>query len=141
MIVCHPSKESFTRAVADRYVFVVRAVGHEVELRDLYAIGFDPVLKDAERPSTHGKGLAEDVGRELELLAGSHIFVLVCRIGFGMPPAMLKGYVDRVFGAGFSHRAVRGARADDAPADERQSAAQLHLIGVEPRLARRAGCL
>ena len=107
VIVCHPSKDSFTRAVADRYAFAVRAVGHEVELRDLYAIGFDPVLKDAERPSTQGSALAEDVGTELELLAGSDIFVLVYPIWFGMPPAMLKGYVDRVFGAGFSHRAVR----------------------------------
>ena len=107
IIVCHPSRDSFTCTVANRYALAAQRVRHEVVLRDLYAIGFDPVLKDAERPSANGSVLADDVERELALLAGSDIFVLIYPIWFGLPPAMLKGYVDRVFGAGFSHRAVR----------------------------------
>jgi NAD(P)H dehydrogenase (quinone) len=107
VIVCHPSQDSFTSAVADRYCAAVRAFGHDVVFRDLYEIGFDPVLKDEERPSSRGAALADDVCQELELLAGSDVFVLVYPIWFGTPPAMLKGYVDRVFGAGFSHRAVQ----------------------------------
>lgn len=107
VIVCHPSKDSFTSAVADRYCVAVRGSGHDVVLRDLYRMGFDPVLKDTERPSERNSALSDDISCELELLAGSDIFVLVYPIWFGMPPAMLKGYVDRVFGAGFSHRALR----------------------------------
>lgn len=107
VIVCHPSKDSFTRAVADRYCVAARKFGHDVVFRDLYSMGFDPVLKDEERPSSRSAALADDVSHELELLAGSDIFVLVYPIWFGMPPAMMTGYVDRVFGAGFSHRAVR----------------------------------
>ena len=107
VIVCHPSRTSFSCAVADRYAQAARRVRHDVIVRDLYDMGFDPVLKDAERPSSHGSVLADDVAAELELLAGSDIFVLVYPIWFGMPPAMLKGYVDRVLGAGFSHRAIR----------------------------------
>lgn len=106
VIICHPAASSFTHAVADRYCLAVGEVGHDVVVRDLYAMGFDPVLKDAERPSARGAVLADDVEHELRCLAGSDIFVLVYPIWFGMPPAMLKGYVDRVFGAGFSHRAV-----------------------------------
>jgi len=107
VIICHPSRSSFTRAVADRYCLSVRLVGHEAITRDLYGIGFDPVLKDDERPAARPYALAPDVAHELELLSGTDVFVFVYPIWFGGPPAMLKGYVDRVLGAGFSHRAVR----------------------------------
>lgn len=107
MIFCHPSKSSFTRAVADRYCETVRLIGHEAITRDLYGMAFDPVLKNEERPAAREFALASDVAHELELLSGTDVFVLVYPIWFGGPPAMLKGYVDRVLGAGFSHRAVR----------------------------------
>lgn len=110
VILCHPSAASFTRSVADRYSAAVTGLGHEVVLRDLYNMGFDPVLKDAERPTEHPAPPAPDVARELEMLAGSDVFVFVYPIWFGMPPAMLMGYVDRVLGAGFSYEAVRERR-------------------------------
>jgi NAD(P)H dehydrogenase (quinone) len=107
VIFCHPAATSFTQSVADRYCLAARQCGHEVITRNLYGMNFDPVLKDGERPSSHPYVLAPDVEHELELLSGTDVFVLVYPIWFGMPPAMLKGYVDRVLGAGFPHRAVR----------------------------------
>jgi NAD(P)H dehydrogenase (quinone) len=107
VILCHPEPDSFNAAVAARYCSVVRAIGHEVVLRDLYGIGFDPVLRGREQPGRSDFLLGDDVADELELLAGTSIFVFVYPVWFGTPPAMLKGYVERVLGAGFSHRAVR----------------------------------
>ncbi len=51
--------------------------------------------------------LADDVVEELSLLAGADVFVLIYPIWFGTPPAMMKGYIDRVLGAGFPYRAIR----------------------------------
>lgn len=96
VIVCHPSEDSFTMSMANRYVETVRGLGQEVVVRDLYRLGFDPVLHEEER---HGHPGA-DVSAEWAALGKADVFVLVYPIWFGAPPAMLKGYIDRVFGAG-----------------------------------------
>jgi NAD(P)H dehydrogenase (quinone) len=106
VIVAHPDPDSFTLSVARTYCAAVEAAGQTAVLRDLYRIGFDPVLKISERPSDAPFAPAPDVAAELELIAGSGAFVLVYPIWFGTPPAMLKGYIDRVLGAGFSPRAL-----------------------------------
>lgn len=96
VIACHPLEKSFTLSVARRYAQTVERHGHEVVLRDLYRIGFDPVLKAKER---RGKPAA-DIVREWIALGKPDVYVLVYPVWFGAPPAMLKGYIDRVFGAG-----------------------------------------
>ena len=96
MVVSHPSEDSFTLAVARRFLESVEAYGQAGFVRDLSRLGFDPLLKESER---HGE-VAADVEAELALLDGADVIVLVYPIWFGAPPAMLKGYVDRVFGAG-----------------------------------------
>jgi NAD(P)H dehydrogenase (quinone) len=96
IIAAHPSAKSFTLSVAERYAETVRARGHEAVIRDLYRMGFDPVLREQERQGNPG----EDVVQEWALLGKVDVFVLVYPIWFGTPPAMLKGYIDRVFGAG-----------------------------------------
>src|SRR3546814_6867753 len=48
-----------------------------------------------------------DVAEEVRLISGASVFVLIYPIWFGTPPAMLKGYVERVLGTGFSYRDVR----------------------------------
>lgn len=98
IIACHPLAKSFTMAIAEKYAATVKAHGHEVVIRDLYRAGFDPVLKAKERQGKPGA----DVTREWIALGKPDVFVLVYPIWFGTPPAMLKGYIDRVFGAGRS---------------------------------------
>lgn len=112
VILSHPSSDSFNATVAEEYCAVVREIGQEVILRDLYRMNFDPVLKANEQPGSANYSVSGDVAHELELLAGVSVLVLVYPIWFGTPPAMLKGYVERVLGSGFSHRAVR-ARAQN----------------------------
>lgn len=102
VIVAHPNVESFTMSVARAYCEAVEANGQVATLRDLYRSGFDPVLKSADRTTGDGFVPAEDVAAELDQLAGASIFVLVYPVWFGAPPAMIKGYVERVFGAGFA---------------------------------------
>lgn len=96
IIACHPDEKSFTLAVANRYAEEVRKHGHDAIIRDLYRMKFNPVLGSHERKGHPAK----DVNKEWGTLGKVDVFVLVYPIWFGTPPAMLKGYIDRVFGAG-----------------------------------------
>jgi len=102
VVLAHPDAGSFNAAVAETYCETVRECGQEAILRDLYAIGFDPVLKQAERPGRAGFHPSADVLAELDAIRGGDIFVLVYPVWFGTPPAMMKGYVERVLGSGVS---------------------------------------
>ncbi len=105
VIFAHPKARSFTGAVADAYSEAVQALGHTVVQRDLYRIGFDPVLKPEELPWADTKATAPDVTAERALLQGADVFVLVYPFWLNAPPAMMKGYLERVFGFGFGYGA------------------------------------
>ena len=79
----------------------------ECDIRDLYSLGFDPVLRASEQPSSKVFEPSKDVAAELATLENADVIVFVYPIWFGTPPAMLKGYVERVMGAGFGHRQMR----------------------------------
>lgn len=111
VILCHPAEESFNASVARTYCETVRELGQEAVLRDLYRIGFDPVLNADERPTVKEPVQRRDVAAEIESISGADIFVLIYPIWFGTPPAMMKGYVERVLGAGFSDQDVRARHA------------------------------
>lgn len=106
VIACHPDADSFTMSVASAYCGAVGARGQVAVLRDLYRIGFDPVLKSSERLPAEPFAPAPDVAAELELIGGSAAFVLIYPLWFGTPPAMMKGYIERVLGAGFSQQLI-----------------------------------
>ena len=106
VVLCHPESDSFIATIAEGYCAAVRDIGQEVVLRDLYRMKFDPVLTTNEQPGSANYAVSPDVAHELELLANVSVLVLVYPIWFGTPPAMLKGYVERVLGSGFSSQAV-----------------------------------
>jgi NAD(P)H dehydrogenase (quinone) len=107
IIACHPSEDSFTLSVARRYAEAVEAHGQRAIIRDLYRMNFDPVLREQARLG-HPEA---DVLREWDELAETDVFVLVYPIWYGSPPALLKGYIDRVFGAGRTRGLAENAEA------------------------------
>ena len=111
VILCHPDPDSFNSAVAAKYCAEVEEHGQVAVLRDLYRMNFDPVLRAHERPGLPTFMQSPEVDEELEIIANAQVLVLVYPIWFGTPPAMLKGYVDRVLGADFSFRAIRAREA------------------------------
>lgn len=118
VVLGHPGPNSLNSAIADRYVDAVRDTHQDAILRDLYRIGFDPLLKEAERASNGAEGASSDVQSELDKLRQCDILTFVYPLWFGMPPAIIKGYIDRVLGAGFrlddlnrsDHGLLRGKR-------------------------------
>ena len=103
VIVAHPDVDSFTLTMARAWCGAATSAGHKVELRDLYRIGFDPRLQDQEIPRPTGFSPGVDVLAERALIGDAEVFVFVYPLWFYAPPAMLKGYIDRVFGMGFGY--------------------------------------
>lgn len=101
VILAHPRRHSFTSAMAARYASTARDLGHEVLTRDLYAMDFDPRLKASELPDGQGFQPAPDVVEERARLEGADVIALFYPLWFNAPPAILKGYFDRVFIMGF----------------------------------------
>lgn len=101
VVLGHPSPDSFNAAIARRYVETIETNGHDAILRDLYALDFDPRLRESERLPGEGQPLSPDVADELGLAGECDVITFIYPLWFGMPPAIIKGYLDRVFGAGF----------------------------------------
>ncbi|MCR5875521.1 NAD(P)H-dependent oxidoreductase [Phenylobacterium sp. J426] len=101
VIRAHPAPDSLNAALAKACAEALTAQGHQVIVRDLYAMGFDPCLRAEEIPGPGEPRFGPDVLAERERLADVDLFVLVYPVWFNGPPAILKGYVDRVFGMGF----------------------------------------
>ena len=118
IIVGHPNPSSFTLAMANTYSACLTAHGHETIVRDLYRLNFDPCLKLSEMPTRPDWGPAPDVQVERELMNDVNAFAFVYPLWFNSPPAIIKGYIDRVFGVGFGY-------------------AYLHAGGQEPLLTNR----
>lgn len=98
VILAHPAAGSFNRAIADRYCAAVRQSGQQARVRDLYDLGFDPRLYANHRPGRDTNTISGDVVGEMGMLRDADAIVFIYPIWFGMPPAMIKGYVDRVLG-------------------------------------------
>lgn len=119
VILAHPNAKSFNATVAETYRRAVEEHGQEVVVRDLYALGFDPILKASERPGPDLMEASPDVREELDIVAGTDVLVLVYPIWFGMPPAMMKGYIDRVLGYAVTPRSVQGRHGNGLLTDSR----------------------
>jgi len=108
VVLAHPKPTSFCAAIARTCVEHLRARGDEVVLRDLYALDFDPRLRADELPTSIGATPASDAARERTALAGVRSLIFVYPFWFNAPPAILKGYVDRVLGMGFGYASISG---------------------------------
>ena len=99
VVYAHPLGDSLAASLRDAACRGLEAAGYDVEVIDLYASGFDPNLSAAERAAYMGETYAvpPEVSEHCRKLREAEILVLVFpQWWFGMP-AILKGFVDRVF--------------------------------------------
>jgi len=98
LIYCHPDPQSFAAAIRDTAMGVLTHAGHDVRLVDLYAIGFDPVMSRAERRAYFDRGGNDAAVREhLDHLRWAEALLFIYPTWWYGQPAMLKGWLDRVF--------------------------------------------
>ena len=105
IIISHPAKASFTASAATAYAEACEALGHRTVTRDLYRLDFDPCLKVQELPLETEFRPAPDAVAERDILKDCDVFALFYPLWLNAPPAMMKGYLERIFGFGFAYGA------------------------------------
>jgi putative NADPH-quinone reductase len=101
LILGHQRPGSFCHAIAQTATEELRAAGHDVVYHDLYAEGFDPVLPQAE--IAKDAELAATVAQHCREVVAAEAYVVVHPNWWAMPPAVLKGWLDRVLRQGVAY--------------------------------------
>jgi NAD(P)H dehydrogenase (quinone) len=115
-VFCHPDPNSYGAALARAARAALEGRGHTVKFIDLYAEGFNPVLSLAEKtnylPNTAYN--IELVKPHIDALQWAEAFVVYYPTWYYGPPAMLKGWLERVWlpGVSFSVPKKKGERAE-----------------------------
>jgi NAD(P)H dehydrogenase (quinone) len=135
IVLAHPESQSFNAHLAGLARRTLEARGWQVSLSDLYAMGFDPCERAAhyadrqnpERFDVQGEQrfasdrgtIPEDIGREIARVDRADLVILQYPMWWHLPPAMLKGWFDRLLVYGevytstkrFEHGRFAGAKA------------------------------
>ncbi|MEI7755005.1 MAG: NAD(P)H-dependent oxidoreductase [Actinomycetota bacterium] len=105
VVLTHPREQSFTRAACDAAVSGLTRAGHEVTVLDLYAMGFEPAMTNAEIVAYHSDEPILDplVAQSAAALQAAQILVFVYPTWWSGLPAMLKGWLEKTLvpGVGF----------------------------------------
>ena len=109
VITAHPSAKSFNRAVVEAYTSALTQRGHRVDCRDLYAMSFNPVLSARDLAAASRGKASRDIRAEQAAIRRADVVTLISPLWWSGFPAMLKGYLDRVFCAGFAY-VIKGDR-------------------------------
>ncbi|MCG6533554.1 MAG: NAD(P)H-dependent oxidoreductase [Syntrophales bacterium LBB04] len=113
VILAHPTAGSFNHAIALKAVKALKRNGHDVFFHDLYQERFDPLLTGAEIPRE--APLPPEINRHcLEIVEADGI-VIIHPNWWGQPPAILKGWVDRVIRPGIAYEFLEGDMGGGIP--------------------------
>lgn len=97
IIYSNPETESFSHRILECVKDYSIEKGHELVVRDLYAMGFNPILSGEELKALEKDGsVPDDVKAEHEFLFWADVITFIHPIWWSVP-AMMKGYYDRVF--------------------------------------------
>ena len=113
VVVAHPDPSSFNHAIAEAVVDELSMAGHAVSFHDLHGERFDPVLPAAE--IAFSAVLPPAITAYCAEIAAADGIVVVHPNWWGQPPAILKGWIDRVIRPGVAYRFVEGDDGDGIP--------------------------
>ena len=133
VILAHPDDGSFNHAIARTAVEQLESNGHEVFFHDLYKERFDPMLTKEEIPE--GAHVPEPIVSHCREIVQATGIVVVHPNWWGQPPAVLKGWVDRVFRPGVAYEFVEGDSGEGIPRGllKASTAIVFNTSNTEPR--------
>jgi NAD(P)H dehydrogenase (quinone) len=113
IILAHPDPNSFNHAIAQTAVEAIKANGHRVFFHDLYQEKLDPLLNAEEiaKDST----LPAAIRKHCDEITATDGIVIVHPNWWGQPPAILKGWVDRVLRPGVAYEFQEGDLGEGVP--------------------------
>jgi len=113
VILAHPDNSSFNHAIAYTAIEVLQQNGHEVSFHDLYKENFNPLLTSNEIPKD--VPLPNEIEKQCQEVSEADGFVIVHPNWWGMPPAMLTGWIDRVIRPGIAYKFLETDSGEGIP--------------------------
>jgi NAD(P)H dehydrogenase (quinone) len=109
IVVAHPAEDSFTIGLTRAYAAELEKLGHSQRTYDLYRMGFNPVLVAHELlPVSADHPESADIVRAQDDIRAADVLTVIYPIWWMAMPAMMKGYIDRVFARGFAYDSLNG---------------------------------
>ncbi|MBK5197943.1 MAG: NAD(P)H-dependent oxidoreductase [Methyloceanibacter sp.] len=109
IVAAHPAADSFTMGLTRTYAAELEKLGHSQRTYDLYRMGFDPVLAAHELvPVSADHPASADVVQAQDDICAADALTVIYPLWWLSMPAMMKGYIDRVFARGFAYEAHNG---------------------------------
>ena len=107
LVIAHPRRSSLTGQVADAFSEAAQANGHAFEVADLAREAFDPVLREDDDPDWNDpdKVYSEAVRNEMRRVERNEATVMIFPVYWWSMPALLKGWIDRVWNNGWAYGA------------------------------------
>lgn len=119
LVYAHPEPRSLNGSLRDFAIAHLQAAGHHVQLSDLYAMGWKAVLDAADNgadlpdrrfdPSADSLQAfaagtqSADIAQEQDKLRWADVLILQFPLWWFSMPAILKGWIDRVYACGFAY--------------------------------------
>ncbi len=108
VIYAHPDHESHAKHTLELVESKLKSRKENYEVLDLYHMKFDPILSKEDLYDSKTKGPAKDVAKMQGKITNSNHLIVIYPIWWNGMPAILKGFIDRVFSGGYAFKYVNG---------------------------------
>jgi putative NADPH-quinone reductase len=113
IVLAHPDSSSFNHAIADIVVKGLQDADHTAIFHDLYRERFDPLLSTPEIPKN--ALLSPVLNKHCTEAVSADGIIIIHPNWWGQPPAILKGWVDRIFRPGIAYEFKEGDSGEGVP--------------------------
>ncbi|GAB2728226.1 NAD(P)H oxidoreductase [Nocardia thraciensis] len=105
VVVAHHRSDSLTAHTARRTAAQLETEGYRVDVLDLHAEGFDPRMSVADQPDwgNREKAYSAEAQAHMDRILAADVIVAVFPVYWQTVPAILKGWIDRVWNYGFAY--------------------------------------
>ena len=110
IVYAHPNSGSLNHFFKQTVLEILQESGEEIAVRDLNEINFNPVLSLEDMNGQRMGTVADDVKTEQDFITWADRIIFIYPIWWTGMPAIMKGYIDRVFSYGFAYRYDQGVQ-------------------------------
>src|ERR1700750_3019483 len=110
IIYAHPNENSLNNHLLQTVIESLKKAHHDLQIRDLNKIGFNPVFSLEDMQGQFAGKIADDVKTEQDYISWAEQITFIYPIWWTGMPAIIKGYIDRVFSYGFAYRYDQGVQ-------------------------------
>ncbi|SHH00728.1 NAD(P)H-dependent oxidoreductase [Chryseobacterium vrystaatense] len=110
IIYAHPNENSLNSRLLQTVIESLDKEHHDIQIRDLNKIGFNPVFSMEDMQRQFAGQISDDIKTEQEYISLADQITFIYPIWWTGMPAIMKGYIDRVFSYGFAYRYDQGVQ-------------------------------